>query len=357
MQVVADRPAYNCDSYLNASLHIPYSVQLNPNMDKPITTAAVAAGGFLTHEDSQLVSTPVVEVFPAEFVAPPSSSTAMPPPKSTVLMGRLLLPYRSGLRPIAVFHRQGTPLPQAPSRWLWPPPRPHAHHPGGVDCPGANHQIDCWSPSLPLLTPHPDMPSTPTHYPPSPSSFIKTHSGIPKTSHPFYETSGPSKTHPSLFIDIHENDVADQLANQVKLLPDNSIQQTEASISQLLTTARLFNEAIPNPPPNRNDIEQWQYDTTVDRPHEDRLVDSNSALRHTLDPRRHSYADTANRPSTPSITWSPFQPTPTSDANYIKYCLATSTPKPDRDQAINIIRHLQRHPDILHPLALKDIFQ
>ena len=155
MQVVANRPAYNCDSYLKASLHILYSVQLNSNMDKPITTAAVAARGFLTHEDSQLVSTPVVEIYPSEFVAPPSSSTAMPPPKTTVLMGRLLLPYRSGRRPIAVVYgkngilkepeppaptpRVPTPMPGAvlpddePGRWnpvgLVPPPPQPDHNP------------------------------------------------------------------------------------------------------------------------------------------------------------------------------------------------------------------------------------
>jgi hypothetical protein len=155
LQVVASRPAYNCDSYLNTSLHNPYSVQLNLNMDKPLTTASFTARGFLTHEDSVLVSTPVVEVFPAEFAAPPSSSTAMPPPKSTVPMGRLLLPYRSGRRPIAVIYgkngvlkepeppaptpRVPTPMPGAvlpaeePGRWnpvgLVPPPPQPDHNP------------------------------------------------------------------------------------------------------------------------------------------------------------------------------------------------------------------------------------
>ena len=104
-------------------------------------------------EGSELVSTPVVEICPAQFAARPSGSTAMPPPRS-VPMGRLLLPKVSGLRPIAVVYgkngvlkdpgtpalpRVPTPMPGAtlpaeePGRWnpcgrVPPPPQPD-HNP------------------------------------------------------------------------------------------------------------------------------------------------------------------------------------------------------------------------------------
>ena len=129
LQVV---PPIIWDSYLSTSLHNPYSVQLNLNMDlKPLTAAALTAGD--PQEDSvqriPLVSTPVVEVFPAQFAAPPSSSTAMSPPRS-VPMGRLLLPYRSGRRPIAVIYGKNGVLkePETPA----PTPRAPTPMPGAV---------------------------------------------------------------------------------------------------------------------------------------------------------------------------------------------------------------------------------